>query len=103
MIPYYFSLELKKIKPSLIQENIKNFLSIFKEGYDETRTDFIRSMLLEGRNGFFYAQIQENKFEPVFFQIDPYESEEVAFMQGEYIVSRKYREVINLFRPSMKR
>lgn len=92
-----FSLELKKTKPSLIQENIKNFLSIFKEGYDETRTDFIRSMLLEGRNGFFHAQIQENKFEPVFFQIDPYESEEVSFMKGKYIVAKKYREVINLF------
>jgi len=54
-------------------------------------------MLVEGRNGFFYSQIQENKFEPVFFQINPYETEEVSFMKGKYIYAKRYREVINLF------
>ena len=88
---------MKKIESNSIDENIKNFLKLLKNNDDESRADFLRSMMTEGRNGFFYSQIQENKFEPVFFQIDPFEFEEVSFMKGVYVATKNYREVINLF------
>ena len=91
------TLTLKKVESKSIQQNIKNYLSNFKTTKDESLAAFLRSMMNQGRNGFFYSQIQENKFEPVYFQINPYEFEEVSFMRGVYIATKNYREVINLF------
>ena len=91
------SLSLQKIKSASIERNISNFLRILKSEDDESCSAFIRSILMEGKNGFFYSQIQESHLQPVFFQIDPFEIEEVSFMKGIYVATKNYRELINLF------
>ncbi len=91
------SLSVQKIKTASIERNISNFLRILKNEDDESCSAFIRSILMEGKNGFFYSQIQESNLQPVFFQIDPFEIEEVSFMKGIYVMTKNYRELINLF------
>ena len=91
------SLTLQKIKTASIERTISNFLRILKNEDDESCSAFIRSILMEGKSGFFYSQIQESNLKPVFFQIDPFEVEEVSFMKGTYVATKNYRELINLF------
>jgi hypothetical protein len=91
------SLPVIKIKATGIDRNISNFLRILENDDDESRAAFLRSILMQGRNGFFYSQIQESNLQLVFFQIDPFESEEVSFMKGIYVMTKNYRELINLF------
>ena len=71
-----------------------------------SRSDFLRSLMTEGGSGFFYSQIQGSKFGTIFFQINPFEEEEVYFMRsGErsaWIGSDKTREIINQF-PAQKK
>ena len=84
-------------------KDCKDYLMDDDVGY--SRSDFVRSMMMEGRNGFFYSQILGSKFGTLFFQIDPFESEEIYFMRsGErsaWIGSDKTREIINQF-PAQK-
>lgn len=80
------------------EDFLKVSLKYFKDNDDGgSRSDFVRSLMVESRNGFFYSQIQENKFNPVFFQINPFEQEAVSFMKGTYRGAENYRETINLF------
>lgn len=70
-----------------------------------SRSDFLRSLMMEDRNGFFYSQIQGTEFGTVFFQINPVESEEIYFMRnGERSawIGSKTREIINQF-PARKK
>ena len=91
-------LSFQETKTAPLEREIKEFITYFKEyDFDDSRQDFLRSMMMEGRNGFFYSQIQESKFDPVFFQIDPFEIEEVSFMKGARGGTKNYRELINLF------
>jgi len=94
------NLTLQKTKTESIDDDIEEFVKYFK-GSDEggSRSDFLRSIMLEGRNGFFYSQIQESDYDPVFFQISPFEDEEVFFMKRKLgsvtLGSDKIREIIN--------
>jgi hypothetical protein len=91
------NLVFQKTKTDHIDRNIKHFIKYFKRYvFVDSRSDFLRSLMMEGRNGFFYSQIQESKFYPVFFQINPFEPEEISFMKG-IVATENYREVINLF------
>jgi len=91
-------LGFQETKTFPLDRDIKDFIKYFKEyDFSESRSDFLRSLMMEGRNGFFYSQIQESKFDPVFFQLDPFENEEVSFMKGARISTKNYREIINLF------
>lgn len=90
-------------KVNLELESCIDYLKDDDVGY--SRSDFLRSLMTEGRNGFFYSQIQGTKFGTVFFQINPFEEEEIYFMRsGErsaWIGSDKTREIINQF-PAQK-
>ncbi|MCW8810944.1 MAG: hypothetical protein OQK52_04515 [Ignavibacteriaceae bacterium] len=102
----FSNLRLQKANTNRVDDEIEDCEEYFKDGnIGDSRSDFLRSIMVEGRNGFFYAQIQESKFDPVFFQINPYEFEEVSFMNdrkgGALLGSDKVREIINLF-PAMK-
>ncbi|MBE0570681.1 MAG: hypothetical protein IH618_03980 [Ignavibacteriaceae bacterium] len=91
-------LTFQNTKSKKAEDYIKNCVKYFKDGnIAESRTDFLRSVMVEGRNGFFYAQIQERSSEPVFFQINPFNSEEVYFMRRGKSVSDFLHEVINQF------
>lgn len=91
-------LTFQNTKSKKADDYIKNYVKYFKDGnIGESRTDFLRSIMVEGRNGFFYAQIQERSLAPVFFQINPFESEEVYFMKRGESVSDFLHEVINQF------
>jgi hypothetical protein len=63
-----------------------------------SRSDFLRSILDGGNNGFFYSHI-EGSGKPFFFQINPYEEEEVSFTRPfrTALISRARKEIINQF------
>jgi hypothetical protein len=88
---------VQKFKDASIDRIISNFLRVLKNDDDECCSAFIRSILMQGKNGYFYSQIQESNLQPVFFQIEPFEIEEVSFMRGIYVAAKNYRELINLF------
>jgi hypothetical protein len=95
-------LTFQKSQTKTADDIIKSCMKYIKDDdYDISRSDFLRSVMVEGRNGFFYSQIQENSLEPVFFQVNPFELEEVSFMNGSHSGAKDYKEVINLF-PSTK-
>ena len=91
-------LTFQKSQTKIADDIIKSCMKYMKDYvYDVSRSDFLRSVMVEGRNGFFYSQIQENSMEPVFFQVNPFELEEVSFMKGARAGAKDYKEVINLF------
>ena len=83
----------------LTDREFKDYIQYFKE-YDNSRSraDFLRSLMMKGKSGYFYAQIQESKLDPVFFQINPFEEEEICFMRRANSGAVKYRETINQFK-----
>ena len=90
-----------------VNHELESCVDYFKDddvGY--SRSDFLRSLMMEDKNGFFYAQINGTEYGTVFFQIDPFELEEISFMRsGErsaWIGSDKTREIINQF-PAQKK
>jgi hypothetical protein len=84
--------------PKKIDYEIEGCLTYFEE-YDigNTRSDFLRALLLAEKTGFFYAHIQDQKYEPVFFQINPFEFEEVSFMKRYDWGSEVMHEIVNQF------
>jgi hypothetical protein len=87
-----------------VNDEISDRLEYLKksdEGY--SRSDFIRSILDEPENGFFYAHI-EGAGGPYFFQINPYQAEEVCFMRSykSGYFSKSKKEIINQFPVSIK-
>lgn len=95
-------LEIQKSNAAEVS-NLQNFwIRYFKDiDIGESRRDFLRSVMIEERTGFFYSHIQKSNSNPVFFQIDPFEREEISFMNdrtgGSLLTKKSYREVINLF------
>jgi hypothetical protein len=84
-------LNFQKANSRTADDYIKSCVDYFREyNYAESRPDFLRSLMTKGKNGYFYSQIQEGKFDPVFFQLNPLEDEEICFM-------RRYHETINQF------
>ena len=85
-------------RPEKINGEISKRIEYLKDtdrGY--SRSDYLRSLLSDTENGFFYAHIERTIHDPVFFQINPYAVEEVSFMRRRRVVSYKLREVINQF------
>jgi Peptidase family M1 domain len=87
---------------SMDQEEVKveiskriEYLEDSDVGY--THSDYIRSLLCNVENGFFYAHIEKSISDIVFFQINPFVEEEVSFMRDLRIATHKFREVINQF------
>lgn len=64
-----------------------------------SRSDFVRSILDGADNGFFYAHIEDAYDDPFFFQVNPYEDEEVTFMRPykTALISSARKEIINQF------
>ena len=59
---------------------------------------FLRTLLNEPENGLFYAHFAERQFKPWFFEINPYEDEEVRFSRRRKGASFLHlREIINQF------
>jgi len=59
---------------------------------------FLRTLLNEPENGLFYAHFAEKQFKPWFFEINPYEDEEVRFSRRRKGASFLHlREIINQF------
>ena len=96
------NIDLLKKNVGGVENDIEGYLKYFKNGdVGDSRSDFLRSLMVQGRNGFFYSQIEESSFEPIFFQISPFSDEEVTFMKNRtgsaLIGSDKRREIINQF------
>lgn len=91
-------LTFQKSQTKTADDIIKSCMKYMKDYVNDISTcDFLRSIMMEERNGFFYSQIQKSSMEPVFFQINPFELEEVSFMKGTHAGAKDYKEVINLF------
>jgi len=60
-------------------------------------SDFMKTFLEKERNDLFYAHFSFDKTEPLFFQINPFDEEEVSFMQRRTDASGHVREVVNQF------
>ncbi|MGH1362960.1 MAG: M1 family aminopeptidase [Calditrichia bacterium] len=59
---------------------------------------FLRTLLNDSQNGLFYAHFSERQFDPWFFEINPYEDEEIRFSRRRKGASFLHlREVINQF------
>lgn len=98
----FSNLTFERIDPKPANNEIKDCKDYLMDGdVGYSRSDFLRSMMKESRNGFFYSQIEGSKFGTIFFQINPFESEEIYFMRsGErsaWIGSDKRHEIINQF------
>jgi len=63
-----------------------------------SRSDFLRSVLDGAQNGFFYSHI-EGSGKPLFYQVNPYEDEEVTFVRPykTALFSKARKETINQF------
>lgn len=60
--------------------------------------DVVKTLLDGDRNDLFYAHFSENKIEPMFFRIDPFEEEEVRFLRRPKGESVTYtHEIISQF------
>jgi hypothetical protein len=63
-----------------------------------SRSDYLRSLMMENKTGFFFAHIKAPASGPVFFQINPFEDEAVTFMRSISAKSKKgVREIVCQF------
>ena len=86
---------------------IKKCVKYLKDcNVSESRSDFLKSIMMKAQCGFFYSHIEESVSNPVFFQINPFEFEEITFMKdkkgGGWIGSNEWREIINQFPAQVK-
>jgi hypothetical protein len=75
-----------------------NFIRVGKEKYIDP--GIIGSFLRDDPNGLFYAQFNEDAFHPLFFEIDPDQTEKVVLMQEDAstgLVSHGERETVCRF------
>ncbi|UCH65484.1 MAG: hypothetical protein JSW63_12910 [Ignavibacterium sp.] len=100
----YFELRDKIVAGNLIgkprkinREILKRIEYLENSDVGYTHSDYLRSLLSNTDNGFFYAHIERTVHDPVFFQINPYAEEEVLFMRNLIIATKKLKEVINQF------
>jgi hypothetical protein len=97
----------KKIKSNQADYFIQKCVEYLKEcDVSNSRSDFLRSIMMQEKCGFFYAHIEESVSNQVFFQINPFEFEEITFMKdakgSALIGSSKWREIVNQFSAQAK-
>jgi hypothetical protein len=62
------------------RDNTKYFLGyVGDKSKNHIERNIFQSLIDTAKNGFFYAQMFKNKFQPFFFEINPFEQEEVRF------------------------
>jgi hypothetical protein len=92
-------LSLGKTETKSENRELEDCVEYLKEAdYGYSRSDFLRAILTEQKNGFFFAHINPSTGSPVFFQINPFEVEEVTFMRMVSGLSKKgLREIVCQF------
>ncbi len=68
------------------------------DGDAEMEFPVLKSFLENTNSGLFYSQIFSDDFEPLFFQIDPYDLEEVKFFKGIPDAFDYKKDLINQFK-----
>lgn len=88
------------------KSNIKNssaYIINKESGYCDK--DIIIPFIEEESNDFFYTHIETESYGPLFYEINPYENEEIKLMRkidGGFLIDRKVKEIINQFHSSDK-
>ena len=91
-------LNFEKYEPEKIDDKIEYCIEYFVySNYENSRSDFLRSIMMKNNTGFFYAHFQDKRSNPVFFQINPFAYEEVSFMISRLIGVSHLREIICQF------
>ncbi|MDP3150560.1 MAG: hypothetical protein Q8N83_15665 [Ignavibacteria bacterium] len=90
--------------PGSVSDYISNCLEyIFEEDDDYLDTDLAQTFLDNRHNRMFYAHFCESSSDPFFFQINPYDDEEVSFAQRAEVSFRHYRETVTEFKTKEER
>lgn len=75
------NLTFQREESSHIEAEVENALKYLSEEEDQYfDTNIMKTFLDNEENGLFYAHISQKKSKPLFFEIDPYEIEEVLLM-----------------------
>lgn len=94
----HFPMGVKRAGSKLMRV-VENALKYMGRKKEKSFNDEVIKFLLEGdENDLFYAYFGKNVLEPMFFEINPYQEEEVRFMRRKTDDSvNNYTEVINQF------
>lgn len=76
---------------------------ISEEDDDHFDTDLMQTFLDNRPNRMFYTHFCESNSDPFFFQINPYDDEEVSFAQRAEVSFRHYRETVTKFKTKEER
>ena len=104
-------IELKQIlsfAPQQVPGSVSNYISdclkyISEEDDDYFDTDLTQTFLDNRPNRMFYAHFCESSSDPFFFQINPFDDEEVSFAQRAEVSFRHYRETVTEFKTKEER
>ncbi|MBA4320967.1 MAG: hypothetical protein C0412_21460 [Flavobacterium sp.] len=91
-----YSVEKESNEMKSIVKNFTNYTGDFSKEYIES--DIFQCLADTAKNGFFYAHMFDDQFKPFFFEINPYEEEEVRFahrLVGTHLFN--FREIICQF------